>query len=179
MPIQPTSYSQYISIPKPNTQPIYPRVPLDWRCKLSTEVCSPNVLATPAIAPVFLGQASESGCMVEAVNIVSLIRNPIVSVGSGGTGSAGPAGQFGLGDGTEPVMVLFYTKRFGDETFWHEGGWSLLHSTPGNLFRMAYPILPSPQTGYRLAPYEEMYVALTKAVAAPGLMVFARGGQYS
>ena len=175
MPLQPTSYSQYISVPKPNTQPIYPRVPLDWRCKLSTEVCSPNVLATPAIAPVFLGQASESGCIIEALNITSLVRNP---VSSGYGGGAGAGGLYGLGDGTNPVVILFYTKRFGDETFWHEGSVALSIG-PNILFRPGCPILPSPQTGWRLAPYEEMYVALSKAVAPPGLHVFARGGQYS
>lgn len=175
MALQPTSYSQYISVPKPNTQPIYPRVPLDWRCRLSTEVCSPNVSATPAIAPVFLGQASESGCMIEAFNVTSLIRNPV----SGGYGGgAGGAGAYGLGDGTDPVILNFYTKRFGDETLWYEGSFALSQNFY-TLTRAGYPILPSPQSGWRLAPYEEMYVALSKAVASPGLMVFARGGQYS
>ncbi len=179
MPLQPTSYSQYISVPKPNTQPIYPRVPIDWRCRLSTEVCSPNVSATPAIAPVFLGQASESGCMIEAFNIISLVRNPVGTTGSGGSGSAGAGGLYGLGNGSDPVVINFYTKRFGDETLWFEGSYPLNYHIVNTLFRTLYPILPDPQTGWRLAPYEEMYVALSKAVAAPGLMVFARGGQYS
>lgn len=179
MPLQPTSYSQYIAVPKPNTQPIYPRVPLDWRCKLSTEVCSPNVLATPTISPVFLGQASESGCMIEAFNITSLIRNSVETSGSGSGGSVGTGGPFGLGDGTNPVLLHFYTKRFGDETFWYEASFSLNFSTPQTAFRTGYPILPNPQTGWRLAPFEEMYLALSRAVSAPGLMAFARGGQYS
>lgn len=178
MPLQPTSYSQYISVPKPNTQPVYMKVPLDWRCRLSTEVCSPNVSATPAIAPVFLGQASESGCMIEAISIMSLIRNPAGTGGSGGGGSAGIGGLYGLGDGTDPVILQFYTKRFGDETFWFEAQCPLNPSF-NTLVRTGCPILPSPQTGWRLAPYEEMYLALSKAVAAPGLMAFARGGQYS
>lgn len=178
MPLTPTSYSQYISIPKPNTQPIYPRVPIDWRCRLSTQVCSPDVSATPAISPVFLGQASESGCILEAFNITSLIRNPVGTPGSGGTGSTGAGGQFGLGDGTNPVILNFYTKRFGDETFWYEGSFPL-DSGFYTLNRTGYPILPAPQSGWRMAPYEEMYVALSRAVSLPGLMVFARGGQYS
>lgn len=176
MPLTPTSYSQYIAVPKPNTQPIYPRVPLDWRCKLSTEVCSPNVLATPAIVPVFLGQASESGCIVEAFNVTSLIRNP-VSTGYGGGG--GTAGQYGLGDGSDPVLVNFYTKRFGDETLWYEGSYALPYQNTNTAIRPGYPILPSPQVGWRLAPYEEVYLSLSKAVVAPGLMAFARGGHYS
>ena len=179
MPLQPTSYSQYISIPKPNTQPIYMRVPLDWRCRLSTEVCSPNVPATPAIAPVFLGQASESGCMIEAFNITSLIRNPVGTPGSGGGGIAGAGGQYGLGDAANPVVLHFYTKRFGDETFWYEASFPMNPNNWQTAFRTGYPILPNPQSGWRLAPYEEMYLALSRAVAAPGLMAFARGGQYS
>jgi len=177
MPLTPTSYSQYIAVPKPNTQPIYPRVPLDWRCKLSTEVCSPNVLATPAIVPVFLGQASESGCIIEAFNVFSLIRNP-GSSGYGG-GGGGTGGLYGLGDGSDPVIIRQYTKRFGDETLSLEGEWVLKYDIPNTNWRGGYPILPSPQYGWRMAPYEEMYVALSKAVAPPGLNVFARGGHYS
>ena len=110
---------------------------------------------------------------------MSLIRNPVVNVGSGGGGSYGAGGQFGVGNTADTVKILFYTKRFGDETFWHEGAWGLSYDRDNTVFRTSYPILPSPQSGWRLAPYEEMYVALSMAVAAPGLMVFARGGQYS
>ena len=113
--------------------------------------------------------------MIEAFNVTSLIRNPV----SGGYGGgAGGAGAYGLGDGTDPVILNFYTKRFGDETLWYEGSFALSQNFY-TLTRAGYPILPSPQSGWRLAPYEEMYVALSKAVASPGLMVFARGGQYS
>ena len=115
--------------------------------------------------------------MIEAFNVTSLVRNPVSSGGYGG--GAGTAGQYGLGDGSDPVLVNVYTKRFGDETLWFEGAITLNYQGINTAIRTAYPILPSPQYGWRLAPYEEMYVALSKAVASPGLMVFARGGQYS
>lgn len=178
MPLQPTTYSTYLSVPKPNTQPIYPRVPLDWRCNLSTQVVPFDPNATGAQAPVFLGQASESGCIIESVNIISMIRNAPSQVGNSNA-SPTSGGEFGLGTEPNTVALNFYTKRFGDEKLWLEASVFIPHNQVQFIVRTGYPILPDPQKSWRLGPYEEMYLGLTKAVAAPGINVFARGGQYS
>jgi hypothetical protein len=165
--------TSFLALPNPNTQPIYPRVPIDWRCNLTNQVTPYDVNVTGAAKPILLGTASPSGALIESFSTASLIP----------FNTSSPDGAYGLSPGGVTAELRFYTVRFGDERYWFEGPRILQNvfriEIPDNVFPNYYPILPSPQRAWRLGPYERMYVGLSAPIAYPGLNVFMRGGQYS
>jgi hypothetical protein len=164
----------------PNTQPIYPRTPLAWKAKLTTQATGYSPSADPLLVPpVLLGVASDSGALLEHVSIVSTYIPPGAGGGSaGGGGVADPAdGPLGLRTLGDEQSLRFYTRRFGDSDLLFEIEVNLSHSARWQVIRWGgFPILPDPQAAWRLAPGEELYVGLR--VPAPGLIVTVRGGQY-
>lgn len=166
--------TNYIELPKPNQAPIYPYVPISWRVKLSTEVC-PVYVPPGNTEPKLIGQASASGAIIESWHIASLVTNS-----EGGSGGGGSDGPFGTGTDGNGCNVRVYSKRFGSSDL--DLVWADIPAATNqrhNYGKWGFPLLPSPQMGWRLEPYEEVYVGLSKAVPAPGLMVYFFGGQYS
>lgn len=164
----------------PSTQPIYPNNPLVWHTRLTTQVNGFDPMANTTVnPPVLLGRASESGALLEHLSTFSTYVAP--PVGGGGSGGNPPAdGDFGTGTVSAPVALRFYSRRKGTTELMAILELVLNPATRFNAFRWAFfPIIPDPQVGLRLAAGEELYVALSKPVAAPGLVVSVRGGHYS
>lgn len=164
----------------PNTQPIYPDNPLVWHSRLSTQVNGFDPMANTAVnPPVLLGRASESGALLEHVTFFSQYETP--PAGSGGSsGTPDPNGPVGLGTVGDERIVRFYSRRAGTTELVPIIQVVLSTVARQQGFRWGFfPIIPDPQVGLRLAAGEEIYVALNKAVPAPGLWVSVRGGHYS
>lgn len=160
MPEAVSTYANYVSTPNPNTQPIYPKIPLDWRCQVAGEVIGKNPVHPNF--PVLLGRASEAGALIEC-----MILTPLYEASDDGFPS--------------DFQVHFYSKRFGDDRYWFVGPVTMNGNTrfvAGGEVGLN-PLLPAPQRGWRLSPYEELYVALSRTVPLPGINVFAFGGHYS
>jgi hypothetical protein len=178
-----------IRSPAPNTQPIYPREPLVWFANLTTQVTGYNPGADPALVPpVKLGNAGDNGAILEHVTMQSIYEVPTTggggtgggSTGGGGTGGGNPAdGDFGLGTTIAQCSLRFFSRRFGTNELQFVIEIGLFHDRRIQTWRWGYfPILPDPQVALRLAPNEELYVSLKRAVPAPGLIVSLRGGYY-
>lgn len=188
MPVKVTRENYYdgITSPTPNTAPIYPRVPVTARARLSTQVTDLSPEAGE-IEPVFLFKASESGAIIDLLESMSIIIPGTGGGGTGGGGSSGTASGFspgpvGLGDPNQPgsvVVLRFYTVKDGDPSFWLEYEYPLDQNSRRSFQVPQRPILPAGQNAWRLAPFEEVYVGLSRAIPAPGINVFLRGGQYS
>ena len=164
-----------------NTQPIYPKVPLDARCNLTTQVTGYDIANTGNVSPVTILDASESGAIIFSIHALSLIiPTPI----SGGGGSPPPPpvypdGIVGLGTALNPVGLLFFSQKFGDEKWWFVEEITLNPTARQSVYVPDRPILPAPQKAWHLAPFERIGCSLSRAIAAPGLNVFLTGGQYS
>lgn len=167
--------TNYIEVPNPNTSPIYPKIPFTWFANLRTQI-TPLSFSPNTIDPVQMGVASASGAILEMWHIVSLV--PAQEPGGSGS-SPPPDGEFGLGTTEDPLYLRFYSKRFGSNEF------NLVYDQPivGTVryggARFESPILPSPQQAWRIEPYEEIWVGLSKAIPNPGANIFIRGGHYS
>lgn len=180
MPARTTQYyTDGITSPSPNTQPIYPKVPLDARCNLTTQVTGYDIANTGNVSPVPILDASESGTIVFAVHTLSLI----IPTPSGGGGSGSPItypdGIVGLGTSDNPVGLLFFSKRFGDDKWWFVDEVRLDPAARQSVYVPDRPILPAPQKAWHLAPFESLGCSLSRAISSPGLNVFLAGGHYS
>lgn len=177
------NYYDGITSPVPNTAPIYPKVPIDARCRLVGQVTDLNPEAGD-IEPVFLFRASEAGAIIELIESLSIILP--TSGGGGGGGSSGTPsfadGPVGLGDPNTAgslVVIRFYSVKEGDQTYWLEYELPLDQDDRRSFHVPQLPILPAGQNAWRLAPFEEIYVGLNRAIPSPGINVFLRGGHYS
>jgi hypothetical protein len=172
-----------IRSPAANTQPIYPREPLVWHANLTTQVVGFNPGADPALVPpVLLGSAGDNGAILEQLTAMS-IYDPATAggggAGSGGGGGVGADGPNGLGTAVGQCALRFYSRRFGTTELQFILETPLNHETRFHTFRwFPFPILPDPQVALRLAPDEELYVGVKRAVPAPGIIVSVRGGYY-
>ena len=174
-------YTDRIQTPTPGHQPIYMQVPFNWMTNLSTQV-APRNLKNPGVAsPLLIGVASKSGSVIESFWAASLgvapgIGNPY----GGGGGSTSTPAPFGTAD--SPIDVRVYTRREPDDEIHFVNRISLFFSTvaPGLASgRYGHGILPQPEVAWRLEPGQEVYVALSQPMAAPGLNFFLFGGHYS
>jgi hypothetical protein len=171
-----------MSIPNPNTQPIYPSKPLVWHQRLTTQVNGFDPMANTSVSPpALLGRASESGALLEHVTFFSAYTAPPAgSDGSSGNTPTSDDGPYGLGVANNPKSIIFYSRRPGSNELVPIIDIPLLATPRQQFARWAFfPILPDPQVGLRLTPEEELYVSLSKAVPAPGVWVSVRGGHYS
>ena len=174
-------YTDRIQTPTPGHQPIYMQVPFNWMTNLSTQV-APRDLKAPGVAsPLLIGVASKSGAVIESFWASSLgtvpgIGNPY---GGGGGTVAVPAP---FGTTASPVDVRVYTRREPDDEIYFVNRLNLPSFTqsPGLAFgRYGHIILPQPEVVWRLEPGQEVYVALSQPMPAPGLNFFFFGGHYS
>lgn len=161
--------------PKPNVKIIVPAIPLDWRATLTSQIIPIDPTRFSSPDPVFMGEASSTGALVEGVSLASMVIEP--------TGyDVGAGGKFGLGTLGNEVKIRIYSK-FGDggiDFFAEFTPNSQARFTSAPLARpLFHPILPSGSLGWRLRPGEKIYVGLSKAIALPGANLFIRGGQYS
>lgn len=163
--------------PSPNTAPIFPVTTIDWRATLTTQIgpLDPNSRSSPE--PVFLGSASTSGAIIEAVTIQS--KMPYIDPYLGGSGAGGP---YGMGTPEAPVIIYFYSKQFQDDRY--EFMRMLVANTQArgtgaNDPSFFQPVLPHGQYAWRLAPNESIYVLLNKAIGVPGADLIVSGGDYS
>ena len=176
-------YTDRIQTPTPGHQPIYTQVPFNWITNLSTQV-APRNLKDPGVAsPVLIGVASKSGAIVESLCAVSLgsvsggISNPY---SGGGTGSVTVPASFGTA--SSPILLRIYTRREPDDEIYFISAVDLFAASaaPGRIsIRYGYPILPQSESAWRLEPGQEVYVALSQPMPAPGLNLVLFGGHYS
>jgi hypothetical protein len=131
--------------------------------------------------PVLIGRASESGALLEHISTNSAYTAPAAgSGGSGGGGGTAADGPFGTGTVGDPLALRFYSRRKGTTELVSILELALNPATRFNAFRWSFfPLIPDPQVGLRLGAGEELYVALSKAVPAPGINISIRGGHYS
>jgi hypothetical protein len=171
-----------IRSPAANTQPIYPREPLVWHANLTTQVVGYNPSADPALVPpVLLGVAGDNGAILEHLTIQSIYVPPAAGGGGGSTGGGGTNadGPVGLGLATSECSLRFFSRRFGTNELQFIIETGLFFDQRLHTFRWGFfPILPDPQVALRLAPDEELYVGVKRAVPAPGIIVSVRGGYY-
>ena len=174
-------YTDRIQTPTPGHQPIYMQVPFNWIANLSTQV-APRNLKDPGVAsPVLIGVASKSGAVIESFTATSLGSAPGISnpYGSGGGTISVPAP---FGTASSPVVVRIYTRREPDDEIYFIHRFDLFAETrlPGLAYgKFGYPILPQPELAWRLEPGQEVYVALSQPMPAPGLNLVLFGGHYS
>ena len=163
----------------PNTQPIYPNNPLVWHTLLTTQVNGYNPMAQTTVnPPVLLGRASESGALIEHVSSFSMYVSPPPAAG-GSAGIPDPNGAYGFGLASN-TFAQFYSRRQGTTELVPIIEIPFVHTQRFQVSRWGpFPIIPDPQVGLRLGAGEELYVALSKAVPAPGVWISVRGGHYS
>jgi hypothetical protein len=154
------SSSNYLSVPNPNTTPIYPRVPLTWVATLTTQV-TPLSFIPNSIQPVQLGVASESGALLEAASFISMV--PFQEEDGGSGSDPLPDGPYGLGTNDDPLYTRWYSRRFGETEFKFVFERELNWNSRTDQGRFEFDILPSPQTAWRLEPYEELWLCLPQA----------------
>lgn len=167
--------------PRANTQPIYPRVPLFWRAKLTTQAVgfSPSsdpVSASPSRLPVLLGTGGDNGAILDSYHIASVYEPPSGGGGSSGGGGTANIGPVGTGLAGNPVTIRFFSRIFGTDELVYIAELPLDPNARWTVSGWGYPILPQPQVAFRLAPQEELFVGLNRAV--PGVWVGFRGGYY-
>lgn len=174
-------YSDRIQTPTPGHQPIYGQVPLNPVVNLTTQVAPPDLL-NPATTPqpVLIATASKSGAILESMLVVSVA--PVLA--GGGYGGGGTTLDWGLGTAADPVFLYFYTRREQDPNVYFLARLNLFQLSAadrGQSFtaRFGFLILPKDETAWRLEPSQEVYVALSKPVRAPGVNVFLHGMHYS
>ena len=174
-------YTDRIQTPTPGHQPIYTQVPFNWIANLSTQV-APRNLKDPGVAsPVLIGVASKSGAVIESFFASSLGSVPGIGNPYGG-GGATTSEPTPFGTSADPIYVRIYTRREPDDEIYFITRINLfLASTvPGIAAgRYGHSILPNPESAWRLEPGQEVYVALSRPVTAPGLNFFFLGGHYS
>jgi hypothetical protein len=174
-------YSDRIQTPTPGHQPIYGQVPFNWIANLEKQV-APRNLKDPGVAsPLLIGVASKSGAIIESYWIASLAER---TANSGGGYNEGPNSNvdYGFGTETDPVYMNVYTRREPDDAIYFVVGLNLFSASGGgryNIGRLGFPILPQPETAWRLEPGQEIYVALSRPIAAPGLNAMILGMHYS
>lgn len=177
-------YTDRIQTPTPGHQPIYMQVPFNWVANLSTQVAPRDLKAPGTASPLLIGVASKSGAVIESFTAVSLGSVPGIGIGNpysgGGAGTTSTPAPFGTA--ISPVQVRFYTRREPDDEIYFIHRFDLFAEAkaPGLAYgRFGYPILPQPELAWRLEPGQEVYVALSQPMPAPGLNFFLFGGHYS
>lgn len=170
-------YTDRIQTPTPGHQPIYGQVPLNWIANLSTQV-APRNLKDPGVAsPLLIGVASKSGAVIESYWVGSLASRS-ASGGYGGTSAV----DYGYGTAADPAEIRIYTRREPDDAVYYLFSINLFTTSAGGRYatgRMGFPILPQPEFAWRLEPGQEIYVALSRPIAAPGINMLIHGMHYS
>lgn len=185
------NYTDRIQTPTPGHQPIYIQVPLNWIANLDTQV-APRSLRDPGVAsPLLIGTASKSGAIIESFWVTGI--NPTTTGGggggSGGGGTTPTITGWGFGTAADPLLIHIYTRRQPDEIVYFLSSINVLGSALAVIAagaagqfgggRYGFPILPNPEVAWRLEPGQEVFVALSKPIPAPGLNFFMFGGHYS
>ena len=172
-------YTDRIQTPTPGHQPIYGQVPFNWLTNLDTQVAPFNLKDPGVASPLLIGVASKSGAIIESYWVGSLANR---SPGSGGYGGSPGTLDYGYGTAADPTLIHIYTRREPDDFIYYLFSINLFTASSGTRYasgRMGFPILPQPELAWRLEPSQEIYVALSRPVAAPGLNMLIHGMHYS
>jgi hypothetical protein len=176
-------YANRIQTPTPGHQPIYGQVPFNWITTLVTEV-APRNLSDPGVAtPILIGVASKSGAIIESHWVASMAGS--TTTGGGGYNSGGTTTtDYGYGTAADPTFIHVYTRREPDDKIFYLFSINLFTGSGQGQSRysagkMGFQILPDPQVAWRLEPGQEVYVALSRPVAAPGMNILIHGMHYS
>lgn len=174
-------YTDRIQTPTPGHQPIYGQVPFNWITNLETQVAPRNLKAPGVASPLLIGVASKSGAIIESYWAGSLASR-VVSGGGGYGGGSTSTLDYGYGTADDPTEIHIYTRREPDDAVYWLFSVNLFTASFGSRYangRMGFPILPQPEIAWRLEPAQEIYVALSKPIAAPGINMLIHGMHYS
>lgn len=140
----------------PNTQPIYPRLPIHWKKKLTNQVC-PREITTQQ--PILIGTIGNNGALIHGIELIHL--------------------------GTNPASTLrLYTQKEGETGYMLEFETTLAATsvTTEDAATITVPvvlldILPNPAKGLHLEGGTQLYAAVGVALTA-GAILRVRGGNY-
>jgi hypothetical protein len=175
-------YSDRIQTPTPGHQPIYGQVPFNWITNLEKQVAPRNLKDPGTASPLLIGVASKSGAIIESYWVGSLAERTTSGGGGYGGGGANSSVDYGYGTEADPTYIHIYTRREPDDAVYFLFSINLFAASFGTRYatgRMGFPILPQPEQAWRLEPGQEIYVALSKPVAAPGMNMIILGMHYS